>query len=136
MATLIRGKNPRKPYTVRYWVAGKQREKSFPNRRLASDFKSKVEYEARTQTFVDPKLGDLRFTDYAASVISNMDLADNTRRIYYSVLRNWIGPWAGDRSLRKVANDAKLGMTSAVTSLSPSMTTRSSFPQREAIASL
>src|SRR6185437_461943 len=105
MATLIRCKNPRKPYTVRYWVAGKQREKSFPTRRLASDFKSKVEYEARTQTFVDPKLGDLRFTDYAASVISNMDLADNTRRIYYSVLRNWIGPWAGDRSLRKVAND-------------------------------
>ena len=105
MATLIKGKNPRKPYTVRYWVAGKQREKSFPTRRLATDFKSKVEFEARTKTFIDPKLSDIRFTDYALDVIGSMAVADNTRRIYYSVLRNWIGPWAKDRSLLKIAND-------------------------------
>ena len=29
MATIVRGKNANKPYTVRYWVNGRQRELSF-----------------------------------------------------------------------------------------------------------
>jgi hypothetical protein len=29
MATIVKGKNARKPYTVRYWVNGRQRELSF-----------------------------------------------------------------------------------------------------------
>lgn len=111
IATIIKGKNVRKPYTVRYWVNGKQRERSFATARLANDFKSKVEYEARTQTFIDPKLADVRFVPYAEDVIKTMAIAANTRRIYYSVLRNWIAPWAKDRSLRKVAEDREGAIT-------------------------
>ena len=55
MAVVIRKPgNTRKPYTVRYQVAGKQREKSFGTSREARDFRIKVEHDARAQIFIDP----------------------------------------------------------------------------------
>src|ERR1700744_2751500 len=105
MATIIRGKNARKPHTVRYWLNGTQREKSFTTAREAREFKAKVEYESRTHSFVDPKLSSIRFGEYAEGVINAIAIAPNTRYSYQSVLSAWIVPWAGDRTLRKIAED-------------------------------
>ena len=38
VSTIIAGKNTRKPYTVRYWLDGKQRERSFATSREAKAF--------------------------------------------------------------------------------------------------
>jgi hypothetical protein len=43
MSTIVKGKNARKPHTVRYWVAGKQREKSFAIRRDADEYRHYIE---------------------------------------------------------------------------------------------
>jgi integrase len=105
LSVIIKGKNPRKPHTVRYWIAGRQRERSFTTAREARDFMTKIEYEARTQSFTDPALGAVRFTDYANDVISNRAIAPGTRKVYRIVLSKWVAPWAGDRTLRQVADD-------------------------------
>jgi hypothetical protein len=57
MSVIIKGKNPRKPHTVRYWVDGRQRERSFATAREAQDFKIKTDHDTRAQIFVDDKLG-------------------------------------------------------------------------------
>ena len=57
MSVIIRGKNPRKPHTVRYWVDGRQRERSFATAREAQDFKIKTDHDTRAQIFIDDKLG-------------------------------------------------------------------------------
>lgn len=105
MAVLVKGKNARKPYTIRYWVAGKQREKSFTHATDAREFKIKVEHDTRTQTFIDPSLGSVRFADYALSWLDGRVCAKLSKKAYGSVLRTWIIPWASDRTLRQVAND-------------------------------
>lgn len=57
MSVIIKGKNPRKPHTVRYWADGRQRERSFATAREATDFKIKTDHDTRAQIFVDDKLG-------------------------------------------------------------------------------
>src|ERR1035441_8518659 len=57
MSVIIKGKNPRKPHTVRYWADGRQRERSFATAREATDFKIKTDHDTRAQIFVNDKLG-------------------------------------------------------------------------------
>jgi integrase len=105
MAKLIKGKNPRKPYTVRYWADGRQREKSFATQRDARDFLVKTEHDIRAQVFVDPRQGNERFRDAAERWVSRLTGAENTKEIYRRILRNHINPVIGDRPLRAVAAD-------------------------------
>jgi integrase len=105
MATIVKGKNPRKPYTVRYRdLGGSQRERSFSTRREADDFKIKAEHSLREQTFVDPKLGSVKFADYGASVIGG-DISPGTVKLYHGIWQQWIAPFAGSRTLVQVAQD-------------------------------
>lgn len=105
MAVIVRGKNARKPYTVRYWINGRQRERSFPTSRDARDFKTKVEYEAKAQIFVDPRLSSIRFGEYARGVLDGLAVSTGTRSAYASIFRTWVEPWVGDRTLKQVAED-------------------------------
>lgn len=105
MAVIVRGKNKRKPYTVRYWAAGRQRERSFTTLAEARDYKTLVEYQTRTHTFTDPRLGSVRFTEYATVTIDGMAVSEATRKAYRGILAVWLAPWAGDRTLRQVAED-------------------------------
>ncbi len=54
MSVIVRGKNPNKPYTVRFWVDGRQRERSFRTRKEADDFKIKTDHDVRAQIFGRP----------------------------------------------------------------------------------
>jgi integrase len=105
MATIVRGKNLNKPYTVRYWVNERQRERSFARQADAKDFKTKVEYEVRTQTFVDPKLASVSFAEYASGVVNGRAVSSGTKNGYLGLLRSWVAPWAGDRTLLQVSQD-------------------------------
>jgi integrase len=118
MATIIKGKNPRKPYTVRYWTDGRQRERSFVTLKEARDFKAKAEHDTRASIFVDPKLGSVSFGEYAAQWIGTRKTV-NTRRIYEAVLRLHLVPVYGSQMLRQVANDRE-GVQRLISSLTVS----------------
>jgi integrase len=105
VSTILKGKNARKPWTVRYRDAGRQRERSFRTMREAQDFRTRFEHESREQSYVDPRAGADPFMDYAAKVLAGMDLADGTRLNYATTLNRWIAQWAGSRTLAQCAAD-------------------------------
>ena len=105
MARIIRGKNPRKPWTVRYRHDGRQRERSFGTSKEASDFKVKYEHDSREQIFVDPALAREPFTDAAERWISRLKGAASTKVIYRQILTKHVSPALGNRTLAQVARD-------------------------------
>jgi integrase len=105
MATLIKGKNLDKPYTIRYQNNGRQREKSFRTYKEANDFKIKTEHDLREGTFVDPKHSRLRFEDAASAWLARRQVSPSTRTKYDGLLRNHIYPKMGHRTLGQVAQD-------------------------------
>lgn len=106
--------NARKPYTVRYWVDGVQKERSFKTMGEARNFIADTEHATRAGTYVDAKLGEVQFVTYAQETIDGMAIADGSKKVYTGVLANWIGPkLACARSLSKVANDRE-GVTKLV----------------------
>ena len=108
MSVIVRGKNPNKPYTVRFWVDGKQRERSFRTRKEADDFKIKTDHDVRAQIFVDDRAGRLRFADAATAWLDRKAIAEGTKRNYRSILDAHVNPVIGDRTLGHVANDREI----------------------------
>jgi len=107
MAVIIKGKNPGKPHTVRYWVDGRQREKSFVNLKGhdgAQAWKIKVEHDARAQIFVDPKESAAKFGPYAQAWLDKYPCSDGTRKGYQGILGRHLD-CLRDRSLASIAQD-------------------------------
>jgi hypothetical protein len=75
---ILKGKNPNKPYTVRYWLEGRQREQSFTTRCEASDFQASFEHGQRQGTYVDSRAGSQTFGEAARQMIADQANA-NTR---------------------------------------------------------
>ena len=70
MATIAKGENPIKPYTVKWRDTDRrQRERSFAKRAEAQDFKTTVEHSLREGTYVDPRNGAVAFGTYATTWI-------------------------------------------------------------------
>jgi integrase len=128
MAVILKGKNPNKPHTVRYWVEGHthsarckpecnrtetQRERSFATAKEARDFKIKTEHDTRAQIFVDDKLGKVTFGEYAQMWLKTYRCSANTRKTYASVLNTQLSVLAG-RTLAGVAKDRE-GITELLT---------------------
>ncbi len=105
MASIIKGKNPRKPWTVRYWDQAKQRERSFTTKGEANDFIALFEHDRRESFFTDPSNGKIDFCQYAAQWIASLDKAPSTILNYRSSLNARIRPAFQGRSLASVAND-------------------------------
>jgi integrase len=99
---ILKGKNPNKPYTVRYHYEHRQRERSFVTRREAQDFAAKFEHDSRDQTFIDPRASAETFGQAAARMIADQANA-NTREAYAGSLKH-LDSLTG-RPLRAVAND-------------------------------
>jgi integrase len=105
MSVIVRGKNANKPYTVRFWVDGKQRERSFRTRKEADDFKIKTDHDVRAQIFVDDRAGRLSFSEAATAWLDRKAVSPGTKPGYSSLLNAHINPVFGDRTLASVAND-------------------------------
>ena len=103
MATIVRGKNANRPYTVRYYHDGKQRERSFRTRAEARDWLVKFEHDSREQTFVDPKVAGERFGVVAQRWLARHPGSPSTLGGYERMLRLHILPVFGDRPLAYVA---------------------------------
>lgn len=105
MSVIVRGKNVNKPFTVRYWIDGKQKEKSFATRKEAQDFKIKTDHDVRAQIFVDDKLGKQKFSDASITWLERMVASTSSKDVYGSLLKIWINPAIGHMTLTQVAND-------------------------------
>lgn len=99
---ILKGKNPNKPYTVRYWLEGRQRERSFTTRREASDFMASFEHGQREGSYVDPKASAQTFGEAARQMIADQANA-NTKEAYTGALKH-LDEFL-TRPLRAVAND-------------------------------
>ena len=107
-------------WTLRYWVNGKQAEKSFRDeirngrvvygsgRKLAQDLQLKLTVDKRSGdiTFADHGLtGKQNFGEAAETFISRLPIADSSKEHYRSVYRAHVKPVFGDMTLSQVAND-------------------------------
>jgi integrase len=105
MSVMIKGKNPRKPHTVRYWVDGRQRERSFATAQEAKDFKIKTDHDTRAQIFVDDKLGREDFGMAVNAWIDRHAVTDSTKSGYRMTARTWVKPTFAGRTIAQVASD-------------------------------
>lgn len=105
MSTIIKGKNANRPWTVRYWHEGRQRERSFRTRREAHDFRTRFEHESREHSYVDPRAGAEPFSVSMRRWLDRHPGRPNTVQQYRSVVRNHLDAALGARRLRDVAGD-------------------------------
>src|ERR1035437_9335163 len=105
MSVIIKGKNPRKPHTVRYWADGRQRERSFATAREAQDFKIKTDHDTRAQNFVDDKLGREDFGTAVDAWIDRHAVTDSTKGGYRVTARAWVKKTFEGRTIAQVAGD-------------------------------
>jgi integrase len=119
MATIVKGKNPRKPHTVRYQDNGRQRERSFVTKREAQDFIAKYEHDRRASIFVDPKLGNVDFIAYAEQWLEQRPLAAGTKAAYRSALNSHLKPAFAGKTLGQVANDREAMTTLLCVTMPP-----------------
>jgi hypothetical protein len=116
---------------TRYWVNGKQVEKSFqdkkhPNtgrvdygsgKKLAQDWQLKLTVDKRSGdvTFADHgKTGRQNFGEACEQFIARMRVNDNTRLLYERAYRTYVHPLFGGRTLSQVAQDRD-GVTELLT---------------------
>ena len=105
MSVIVRGKNANRPYTVRFWADGKQRERSFRTRKEADDFKIKTDHDIRAQIFVDDRRGKEKFSEAAKAWLDRKAIAEGTKSNYRSILGAHIHPAIGERTLSSAGND-------------------------------
>jgi len=109
-------------WTLRYWVNGKQVEKSFRDKQNAStgrvDYGSgrKLARDWQLKVTVDKRSGDIAFTDHSKSgkqnfgeacelFIARLPVSDASKSHYRGVYRTHVRPVFGDMTLAQVAND-------------------------------
>lgn len=108
-------------WTLRYWVNGTQRERSFRDltdargrvqygsgKRLAADAQLKLTHDKRAEgkTFIDhAKSGRENFGEACATWIDRLAVGQTTKANYRTILNAHIKPALGDRTVAQVAND-------------------------------
>jgi integrase len=105
VSVIIRGKNTNRPYTVRYWADGRQRERSFKTQKEARDFQIKTDHDVRAQIFVDDKLGRENFSEAASAWLDGLPRSEQTMLAYRSALRAYVLPAFGSKTIQQVASD-------------------------------
>jgi hypothetical protein len=104
ISVIIKGKNSRKPHTVRYWVDGKQRERSFATAGEARDFKIKTDHDVRAQIFVDGRSGRENFGEAVQTWLGRLTKSEGTKIVYGNVFNAHVKPALGGKTLAQVAN--------------------------------
>src|SRR3974390_1753091 len=94
-------------YDVRWRVHGKARERAFTKRSLAETFKRKIDSEQLAGIIIDPRAGDITFSEYAElwiqeRTIKGRALAPMTLQGYRGLLRRILEPTFGDARLRRI----------------------------------
>lgn len=103
MSVIIRGKNRRKPHTVRFWIDGRQRERSFVTAREARDYQIKIDHDLRARIFIDDSRET--FGECATTYLARLPIAPRSRSTYGDLWRKHIEPELADRAIASVARD-------------------------------
>jgi integrase len=98
---VIKGRNPRKPWTARYWTP-EQREKSFKLKSEANAFA--IEMDAKIKAGAYVKATAETFGEAFTRWLAVHRCVESTKVSYRSKLKTALGPWR-DRPLSEVAND-------------------------------
>lgn len=115
MSTILpKSSNPkaRKPYTVRYWADGAQRERSFVTLAEAKAFRTDADHATRYGNPVDSKAARQDFTVACAAYIERLAGAERSKILYRGMLAKWVGPALAGMSVAQVAGnrDAVAGL--------------------------
>lgn len=109
MATIIKGKNPRKPYTVRYRTFdGRQRERSFRTSKEANTF---VADQTKARAYgedVNLTASKQSFTDACERWLATAAIGTRTRETYRSNYRSNIQDAYADASVKDAASNREL----------------------------
>jgi hypothetical protein len=106
VATITKGENPRRRYTVKWRDADrKQRERSFARLKEANDFRTKIESSLRDNTYVDPRHSKVTLGTEITQWISMHPGAAGTRKNYTSVLNQHIMPEIGSVPLGRLTRE-------------------------------
>ncbi len=106
MATITKGENPRRRYTVKWRDADrKQRERSFARLKEANDFRTKIESSLRDNTYVDPRHSKVTLGAEITQWISMHPGAAGTKKNYTSVLNQHIMPEIGSVPLGRLTRE-------------------------------
>lgn len=102
MATVERRQQGSGP--VRYRVrwrddAGRQRSKTFARRRDADQWRTKVEHDVLSGTYVDPTAGRVTLDTYRASWAAGQQWAPSTRQLHDDRWRDHVAPVIGARAI-------------------------------------
>lgn len=91
------------PWTVRYREPGgrtaKQREKSFPRKKEADAYASKVENDKNEGVYLDPKRGAITLRAWAEQWLGQIIVGESTRRNYEGFIEKWLVPNIGRKTL-------------------------------------
>jgi integrase len=106
VSVIVKGKNANKPHTVRYWVDGRQKERSFATLAEAKGFKTDADHAQRYQvTPIDPRDGKASFGTACEAYITRMAVSERSRASLRSVFGAHVKPVLGSRTLAAVAAD-------------------------------
>jgi len=97
-------------YDVRWRVHGRARLQTFTTEKAAGNFRTKVEGDELAGMAVDPRAGDITFTDYSehwldTRLVKGRPLSPMTRRGYDALLRRHLEPTFGKARLRRISAD-------------------------------
>lgn len=96
------------PWTVRYREPGgrtaRQREKSFPRKKEADAFASKVENDKNEGIYRDPNRGSITIKAWTEQWFTNRVLSPKTRKSYRNFFDHHLIPYLGRKTLIGVTN--------------------------------
>jgi len=106
VSKILKGKNPRRPFTVRYWTADRrQHEKSFATAGEARDFRAQTDHEIRSGSHASPRDGKTPFGTLALQYLARLDVGDRTRQLYAETWTKHLAPALARRTLAQVSQD-------------------------------
>jgi len=105
MSVIVKGKNARKPHTVRFWQDGRQRERSFETLAEAKAFRTDTDHAQRYGGGVDSRKGRELFGAAAESYLARLPCSPRSRTTDASTYRAHVAPALARRTLASVAND-------------------------------
>jgi integrase len=94
-------------YKVRYYVNGKEKSESFPDKQLrrAQDFLAKVQTDVLTGAYVDPDAGKIRLRDYVAQWRKGQSEDPVTQQTIDTRLNGMVWPFFDDMHLSEISTD-------------------------------
>lgn len=119
-------KRPRYAYQVR-WIpiaGGNERSRQFSTYEHARQFKTQIENDLQTGTYIDPALARMSFHDYATTNLASRHNRERSRQRMESMLRVHVFPYIGKAPIGTIHRSDVQGVINQAVKTLASSTTR------------